>query len=381
MRKSAPSLELGHDQLCSHAWHKQRLSQTVCLKSYAARQKLMPDLKPPLKPGRLRKTAPLILAVVICSGSGGFPTETNYGASLGPTFTFFSAAMADDGHGHGGGWSNAGGGGWSNGGGGGWGNSSGGGWGNGGGGGSSNGGGGSGSQGGNGGSGGLGGGGSDNGRASYAASSGGGSGSNSSGVSYDANRNMMKLDFKIGWGERHDRLESAPHGSEPEPRRRHEHEYVASNIRDGYFHDQERRKFDGYLRDVMDGWKESHSIEALNQSVNSIATSYAPAQQNETTGDFQELWTLCSCPAERQDGRWKYQVRDWGFGFYAQRGAGCGVGPGINRAGRSIGLQGLSSSSCIQGKRSYHYPFHCASWTGCGSGAGSSEQGVAGPSL
>ena len=58
---------------------------------------------------------------------------------------------------------------------------------------------------------------------------------------------------------------------------------MASNIRDGYFHDQERRKFDGYLRNVMDGWKESHSIEALNQSVNSIATSYAPAQQKDTT--------------------------------------------------------------------------------------------------
>ena len=82
---------------------------------------------------------------------------------------------------------------------------------------SNSGGGGSGSQGGNGGSGGLGGGGSDNGRASYAPSSGGGSGSNSSGVSYDANRNMMKLDFKIGWGEHHDRLESAPHWSEPNP--------------------------------------------------------------------------------------------------------------------------------------------------------------------
>ena len=83
---------------------------------------------------------PLILAVFICSGSGGFPTETNYGASLGPTFTFFSAAMADDGHGHGGGWGNGGGGGWGNGGG--WSNGGGGGWGNGGGGGWSNGGGG-----------------------------------------------------------------------------------------------------------------------------------------------------------------------------------------------------------------------------------------------
>ena len=99
----------------------------------------MSGLKPPLKPARLRKAVPLILAGFICTGNGGFPTETNYGASPGSTFTFFSTAMADDGHGHGGGWGNSGGsgwnnsgGGWGNGGGSGW-NSGGGGWGNGGG--------------------------------------------------------------------------------------------------------------------------------------------------------------------------------------------------------------------------------------------------------
>ena len=159
-------------------------------------QKLMSGLKRPLKPARLRKTVPLILAGIICSGTGDFPTETNYGASLGFTFTFFSAAMADDGRGHGGGWGNSGGAGSS-------------------------------SQGGIGGSGGVDGGGSGNGRASYAPSSGGGSGSSSSSVSYDASRNMVKLDFKIGRGEHHDSLESAPHGPEPEPHRRHEHEYMA----------------------------------------------------------------------------------------------------------------------------------------------------------
>ena len=73
---------------------------------------------------------------------------------------------------------------------------------------------------------------------------------------------------------------------------------MASSIRDGYFHDQERRKFDGYLRDVMDGWKESHSIEALNQSVNSIATSYALAQQNDTTSKSAATsYELCFLPS------------------------------------------------------------------------------------
>ena len=246
----------------------------------------MSGLKPRLKPARLKKAVPLILAGFLCSGSGGFLTETNNGESCGFTFTFFSAALADDGRGHGGGWGNGAGGGWSNSGGG-WGSHGGdggnGGWGNGSGGGLSNGGGGG--SGGHGGSGG----GSDNGRASYAPSCSGGPGSNPSSVSYDASRNMMKLDFKIGWGEHHDRLEFAPHRSEPEPHRReprshrrHEHEYAAASIRDGYFHDQERRKFDGYLRHVMDGWKERDSIEALNQSVNSIATSNALAQPNDT---------------------------------------------------------------------------------------------------
>jgi hypothetical protein len=259
------------------------------LKSYGAGQKLMPGPQPCFQPARLKKAAPFILAALIYSGKGGFPTETNYVASPGFTFTFFSAAMADDGR-HSGGWGNGGGGGWSNSGGGGWashggdGGSGGGGWGNSGGGwdshggdgggsgggGLNNGGGGSGSHGGGGGSGGLG---SDNGRPSYAPSRGGGSGSNPSSVSYDASRNMMKLDFKIGWGKHHDLLESAPHRSKPEPRRlelggyrRHEHEYAASGIRDGYFHDHERRKFDGYLRDVLNGWKECDSVEALTSS-------------------------------------------------------------------------------------------------------------------
>ncbi len=283
------------------------------LKSYGAGQKLMPGPKPCLQPARLKKAAPFILAAFIYSGKGGFPTDTNYVAWPGFTFTFFSAAMADDGR-HGGGWGNggggwgshggdggSGGGGWSNGGGGwashggdgrssaGGGSSNGGGdggWGNGGGGGLINGGAGSGSQGGGGGSGGSG---SDSGRASYARSCGGGSGSNPSSVSYDASRNVMKLDFKIGWGKHHDLLESAPYRSKPEPHRlereshrRHEHEHAAPGIRERYFHDHDRRRFDGYLRNVLDGWKERDSVEALNQSVNSIAASKALAQPSDT---------------------------------------------------------------------------------------------------
>ena len=319
----------------------------------------MSSLKPPLKPARLRKAVALILAGFICSGSGGFPTETNYGASPGSTFTFFSTAMADDGRGRGGGWGNGGGsgnsggswgshggdggsgGGGGSGNGGGWGNSGGvnggGGWGNG----SGNGGGdggewgshggdgsggnrGGGGSGGHGGGGGSGGRGSDNGRASYAPSSAGGSGSNSSSVSYDANRNMMKLDFKIGGGEHHDRLEfehhrfeSNPNRQEPGSHRRHEHECGAERNHDRYFHDHERRKFDHHLRDVMDGWKERDSIEVLNQSVNSIATSNSFALRNDTPVESTAKSLERTAPAQQRDrtvaGNTRFAIGDLAF--------------------------------------------------------------------
>lgn len=186
------------------------------------------------------------------------------------------------GHGHGGGWNNGGGGGW--------GNASGGGWssgkgdshgGDGGGGGSNN-------------SGVDGGGksdgsgwGSGSGRSSYAPLS-GGSGSSSSSLSYDAGRNILKLDFKIGAAENHDHLDAALHKSDPEPhwleprsRGRHRHEHAASDDRDRYFHDQERRKLDGYLRNVLDGWKEGNSADTLNQSLNPMATSNTLAKQSQ----------------------------------------------------------------------------------------------------
>ena len=225
--------------------------------------------------------------------------------------------------------------GWGNGGGGGS-SSSGGGWGNGGGGGSSSSGGGgcgggdggssSSSAGGSGGGDGSSGRGSDNHGASYAPSSGGGSGSNSSSVSYDASRNMMKLDLKIGGGEHHGSLEPAPHRSEPEPHqveprshRRHEHEYASSSIRDGYFHDQERRKFDGYFRNVMGGWKERDFIEALNQSVNSIAPSKALAEQNDTTVNSAATSYENSAPAQQNNTPANSTAKSYGRSASAQQ--------------------------------------------------------------
>ncbi len=216
---------------------------------------------------------------------------------LGFTFTFFSTALAED-RGRGDGLSNSGGGGaWGN-------NSSGGGWSN-----SNNGGWGTRGDGDAGSTGwrppasdapssggdfgshssGVS---SDSGRASDALSSSGASGSHSSGVSYDASRNMMKLDLKLGGRDRHDSLESAPHGSEPEPHwlerpseRRHERDEVASRIFDQYFRDRERRKFDDDLRDIFDEWRKNHRIEEPKQSVNPTATSGAVPQQSNTALD------------------------------------------------------------------------------------------------
>ena len=168
--------------------------------------------------------------------------------------------------------------------------------------------------------------GSDNGRASYAPSCGGGSGSNPGSVSYDPSRNMMKLDFKFGWEKHHDLLESAPHRPEPEPRRlepgthrRHEHEYAAWGIHAGYFHDHERRKFDNYLRNFLDGWKERNSVEALNQSVNSIATSKALAQQNDTPANFAAASYESSASTQQNDTPVESTAKSYGRSAFAQR--------------------------------------------------------------
>ncbi len=225
----------------------------------------------------------LFLAGFIYSGSGSFPAETDYGASL--TFTFFSTALADDGHGRGSdGWNGRG------------------------------------NEGGrspdapfpgsdpgshsssaN----------SDPGRPtdgpspgsspnshsstvssdidrpSYAAPSSSSDPGSHSSVSYDAGRNMMTLGFRIGERDRHDDLEPAHRGPEPEPERhwRHEHEFEGLNIRDRYFRERERRELDNYLRDVMDRLRESQSSATPAQSVNPLAPSNASAPQSETTVD------------------------------------------------------------------------------------------------
>ncbi len=269
----------------------------------------MPGLKPSLKPVRLSKAAPLILAGFVCMGSVGFPGETNDGVASGFKFTFFATALADDGRGHGGGRDNwggdgargngGGGGGWGGSGGSGWGNGNGGGgggwdggggsrWGNGGGssnsgdGGSSSGGG-AGSTSGGGGSSNVGDSGSEKGRrASNSPSSGGGSSSGSNSVSYDADRNMMKLGFKIGRGEHQGGLEPEHRGSEehhwPEPEfdRRHDHEHRDWGIRDGYSFDHERKEFDECLRDVWERWRENHSSRIQTEPVTTSVPSNAP---------------------------------------------------------------------------------------------------------
>ncbi len=202
----------------------------------------------------------------LCGGNS--PGEINDGATPG-AFTFFPAAMADDGRGHGDGWGNGGGdGGW----------------------GRRDGDGGREGRVGPDGDGGRDGGssrGSDIGRESDAHASGGDYGLNSGNVSFDAGRNMMKFDFKIGGGERRGGLDSQHHELEPEHHWRHEHDFE-------FLHDRERRKLDHDLRHFMDGWKHGHPIEAPAPSIPiapapsipmAPAPSIAVVPQSDTTVD------------------------------------------------------------------------------------------------
>ncbi len=255
----------------------------------------------PLKPVRLRKVALFILTLVICSCNGGFFAGTDDGALLGFTFTFFSTATAHDDNEHGDGRRNGGDDGGSD---------YGGGRGHGGGdGGPENGG----AAGGS--SHGQDGGGSDwdkrvsdSGRASQAPSYGSGPGSNSGNVSYDAGRNMMKLDLRIGGGghpsdslepehhwrqhhgyEHHWREHYGPewehHWPEPPCHRRHEHEHEKHRHHHGH-HDEECEKIDGTLSNAVNGLKQDPSIEeALNRAVNPIFPSNAFFQPSDTAGE------------------------------------------------------------------------------------------------
>jgi hypothetical protein len=222
------------------------------------------------KPARLRKAAPLVLAGFLGWG-GGFAWPD--GAS-----PFVSTALAHDGHGHGGGHGHDGqgdGGGHDRGGPGGDG-----GWGHGGGGGHD----GHDRDGGDDGGGDRG---RDGGRASHSHSSSDERGSDSSGVSYDASRNMMKLDLKIGWGERRDRLEPSHHGSEhdhhgqhgyepgQERHRPHEHEHDHLHHHDHHDHCHHRDHHDRchhHKKHDHDDWKE----EDLTPYLNPIAANFTP---------------------------------------------------------------------------------------------------------
>lgn len=307
----------------------------------------------PLKPARSRKAALLILAGVICAGGGGFSAETYDGASPGISFAFFSPAVAEDGRGHGGrdhgGGDNRGsdygsGGGRGHDGGDGGSDSGSGGRGRGGGDGGpdyGSGGGGS-SHGQDGGSGDTDSRASDNGRA-HGPSYGGGSGSSSnsssvsSGLSYDANRNMLKLDFSVGGGgRRHDSLEPEHHWHEhhgsdrdhhrPEPsshgrheheherwhdhehERRHEHEHEKPCARHRHrHHHEERRGTDQDLCDVIDSAKPDPSIEeTLNRSVDPIIPSDAFFRPSDPAADPAPAATATSgerSAAAQQNGR------------------------------------------------------------------------------
>ena len=129
---------------------------------------------------------------------------------------------------------------------------------------------------------------------------------------YDANRNMMTLGFKIGGGEHHGSLESGHrelepehHWQEPGSHRRHEHEHSDSHDRHSHDHhhehEHEHRKWDGDLHNVLHGWKEDRSNEVLNQSVNSIATSYTAPQQNDTTVNPTATSSERSAPAQQNN--------------------------------------------------------------------------------
>jgi hypothetical protein len=277
-------------------------------------------LKPFLKPARLRKAAALILAGFTCAG-GGFPAATGDGT---PPGAFFSIAMAHDGRGRDNGWSHDGGdragysgrshdddrgsrngsgdfsghdrdtgshdtdrsGGDRN----------------------------SGSHDADRSGGDKDGGNHDadrnggdrkgaDGKTSSAHSTSDDSGANSGNLSFDANRNMMKLDFNVGWGERRDRLEG--HRLEPEHHQRerdhegrnrhkddHDHDHQHSHDCDHHHHhhhdgdrDHEHRKIREHLRHATEDWKEEQSMQTLSQTLNPITPTTVPALENDTPVD------------------------------------------------------------------------------------------------
>ncbi len=89
-----------------------------------------------------------------------------------------------------------------------------------------------------------------------------------SSVSYDANRNMVKWNLKLGAGERHERARSIMH-------EQHQHESRAWTIGRGR-HSDEAKEFNrvSLHEPAQDGWKEGHSVQALDKSINPVAARY-----------------------------------------------------------------------------------------------------------
>jgi hypothetical protein len=86
------------------------------------------------------------------------------------------------------------------------------------------------------------------------------------GVSYDANRNMLKLHLKLGaGGEHHEAARSIMH---------ERHESAAWTIGRGGRHGDKKELNGVPLHDPSDGWREGRSVEALDRSIGPVAQRY-----------------------------------------------------------------------------------------------------------
>ncbi len=93
-------------------------------------------------------------------------------------------------------------------------------------------------------------------------------GSGQHSVSYDAGRNMVKLHVKLGPAERRE-------SGRPLSLLRREHESAAWFNAGVHSGDHDKRMLtDVYLRNIAEGWKPGHSLEALDKAVDPVATRY-----------------------------------------------------------------------------------------------------------
>ena len=136
---------------------------------------------------------------------------------------------------------------------------------------------------------------------------------------------MMKLDFKFGWEKHHDLLESTPHRSEPEPYRLEPGLIggMSTNTRHGAVATAISTITNAESSTVICGMSltagKNAIIEALNQSVSSMATSKALAQQNDTPANFAAASYESSASALQSDTPVYSTAKSYGRSAFAQR--------------------------------------------------------------